>query len=55
MKWGQHIFGKDYKYKSLGQIHISNKLKRLGKKVNKKTDPEYRKLKNKYKNKEKRR
>lgn len=49
MKWGHHIFGDNYKYKSMEQLILSKKVKKLGKKVNKNTDSEYRKLKNKLK------
>ena len=49
MKWGQHIFGDRYKYKSIEQLALSRKVKKLGKNVNKNTNSEYRKLKNKLK------
>lgn len=44
MKWGQHIFGKDYKYKSIEQILLRRKLKKTNK-----SDPGYNKIKNKLK------
>lgn len=49
MKWGHHIFGDRYKYKSIEQLALSRKVKKLGKNVNKNTNSEYRKLKNKLK------
>lgn len=44
MKWGQHIFGKDYKYKSIEQILLRRKVKKTNK-----SDPGYNKIKNKLK------
>lgn len=48
MRWGQHIFGDSYKYKSLGQIRLSRKLKSIRKKMGTNSS-EYKKIKNKYK------
>lgn len=50
MKWGYHIFGDKYKYKSREQKNVVKQLKKLSKiGVNKKNNSDYSKLKNKLK------
>lgn len=50
MRWGYHIFGDDYKYRSRDQKKVSKQLKKLGKSgANKSNSSDYNKLRNKLK------